>query len=114
MKKEVVGVIKGCPRPHNLLAHPDGLYYYTNEQEATIDVFDTRTLQLVEQLALTARPNKSTINKKHSKIYVGIVVAPCVSVSLTSTRTKRLRARGHDRYSQRLLQPGRGLGRGGP
>ena len=81
IKNEVVGLIEGCPRPHNIFAHPEGLYYYcTNEQEATIDVFDTRTLQLVEQLQLTARPNKGAINKKHRKIYVGIAAAPNVDV----------------------------------
>lgn len=70
----VVGVIKGCPHAHNLTVHPDGLYYYcANEQEKTVDVFDTRTLQLVQQIALSERPNKIVVNKKHRKIYAGIV-----------------------------------------
>ena len=69
LTNEVVGVIEGCPRPHNLFAHPDGLYYYcTNETESTLDVFDTRSLELVTQLPLTARPNKGAINKKHRNI----------------------------------------------
>ena len=25
---EVTGLIRGCPNPHNLTSHPDGLYYY--------------------------------------------------------------------------------------
>lgn len=80
-RNEVVGVIEGCPRPHNLFAHPDGLYIYcTNESESTLDVFDTRSLELVEQIPLTARPNKGAINKKHRKIYVGIAAAPYVDV----------------------------------
>ncbi len=87
---EVVGVIEGCPRPHNLFAHPDGLYYYcTNETESTLDVFDTRTLQLVEQLQLTGRPNKGAINKKLRKIYIGIASgAPVVDVFDLDTHEK--------------------------
>ena len=70
---EVVGLIRGCPNPHNLTSHPDGLYYYcANEREHTVDVFDTKTLKLVEQIPLSARPNKVAVNKKHRKIYVGI------------------------------------------
>jgi YVTN family beta-propeller protein len=71
---QVVGVIRGCPHAHNLTVHPDGLYYYcANEQEKTVDVFDTKTLQLVQQIALSERPNKIVVNKKHRKIYAGIV-----------------------------------------
>ena len=70
----VVGVIKGCPHAHNLTVHPDGLYYYcANEQDKTIDVFDTKTLQLVQQIQLSERPNKIAVNKKYRKIYAAIV-----------------------------------------
>ncbi len=70
----VVGVIKGCPHAHNLAVHPDSLYYYcANEQDATVDVFDTRTLKQVKQIKLSERPNKLAVNKKHRKIYVAIV-----------------------------------------
>ncbi|MGH9203245.1 MAG: YncE family protein, partial [Vicinamibacterales bacterium] len=70
----VVGLIRGCPHAHNLTVHPDGLYYYcANEQEKTVDVFDTKTLQLVQQIQLSERPNKIAVNKKHRKIYAGIV-----------------------------------------
>ena len=71
---QVVGLIKGCPHAHNLTVHPDGLYYYcANEQDKTVDVFDTKTLQLVQQIQLSERPNKIAVNKKHRKIYAGIV-----------------------------------------
>ena len=72
---QVVGVIKGCPHAHNLTTHPDGLYYYcANEQDRTVDVFDTKTLQLVQQIALSGRPNKIVVNKKQRKIYAAISV----------------------------------------
>ncbi len=71
---QVVGIIRGCPHAHNLTVHPDGLYYYcANEQEKTVDVFDTKTLRLVQQIPLSERPNKIVVNKKHRKIYAGIV-----------------------------------------
>ncbi len=69
----VVGLIRGCPHAHNLTVHPDGLYYYcANEQDRTVDVFDTITLQLVQQIPLSQRPNKIVVNKKHRKIYAAI------------------------------------------
>src|SRR5687767_8867121 len=77
----VVGLIRGCPHAHNLTTHPDGLYYYcANEQDKTVDVFDTKTLQLVQQIKLSERPNKIVVNKKHRKIYAGIVSRPLVDV----------------------------------
>jgi YVTN family beta-propeller protein len=70
---KVVGIIRGCPHAHNLTTHPDGLYYYcANEQEKTVDVFDTKTLQQVQQIKLSERPNKVVVNKKHRKMYVAI------------------------------------------
>jgi YVTN family beta-propeller protein len=70
---QVAGIIRGCPHAHNLTVHPDGLYYYcSNEQEYTVDVFDTRTLQRVTQIPLSERPNKIVVNKKHRKIYAAI------------------------------------------
>ncbi|HEX7280776.1 MAG TPA: YncE family protein [Vicinamibacterales bacterium] len=82
----VVGVIHGCPHAHNLTTHPDGLYYYcANEQDKTVDVFDTKTLKLVQQIKLSERPNKIAVNKKHRKIYAGIVSRPLVDVIDIST-----------------------------
>jgi YVTN family beta-propeller protein len=69
----VVGLIRGCPHAHNLTTHPDGLYYYcSSEDDNTIDVFDTKTLKLVQRIPLSARPNKIVVNKKHRKIYAAI------------------------------------------
>jgi YVTN family beta-propeller protein len=71
---KVVGLIKGCPHAHNISVHPDALYYYcANEHDKTVDVFDTKTLKLVQQIPLSERPNKLAVNKKHRKIYVAIV-----------------------------------------
>jgi YVTN family beta-propeller protein len=70
---KVVGLIRGCPHAHNLTVHPDGLYYYcASEDDDTVDVFDTKTLQLVTRIPLSARPNKIVVNKKQRKIYAAI------------------------------------------
>ena len=69
----VVGLLRGCPHAHNLTTHPDGLYYYcSNEQDKTVEVYDTRTLQLRQTIKLTERPNKIVVNKKYRKLYAGI------------------------------------------
>lgn len=69
----VVGLLRGCPHAHNLTTHPDGLYYYcANEQEKTVDIFDTKTLRQVQQIKLSERPNKIVVNKKYKKLYAGI------------------------------------------
>ena len=69
----VVGLIRGCPHAHNLTTHPDGLYYYcANEDEDSVDVFDTKTLKMVTKIPLSARPNKIVVNKKQRKIYAAI------------------------------------------
>lgn len=90
----VVGLIRGCPHAHNLTVHPDGLYYYcANEQDRTVDVFDTRSLQLVRQIPLSERPNKIAVNKKHRKIYAAIVnrtAAKAAVVDVIDIDTHRL------------------------
>ena len=71
--RQVVGIIRGCPHAHNVTVHPDGLYYYcSNEQDKTVDVFDTTTLRQVMQIKLSERPNKIVVNKKYKKIYAAI------------------------------------------
>jgi YVTN family beta-propeller protein len=63
VSNKVVGVIRGCPHAHNLTTHPDGLYYYcANEQDKTVDVFDTKTLQKVTSIKLSERPNKIAVS----------------------------------------------------
>jgi len=75
--RRVAGLIRGCPHAHNLAVHPDSLYYYcSNEQDKTVDVFDTRTLQQLQQIPLSERPNKVVVNKKYRKIYAGIRQIP--------------------------------------
>lgn len=78
---EVLAVIEGVPHVHGVAEHPDGLYYYfSNEMHSTIDVVDTRTLEVVDHIPLSGRPNNVSMNKKLRKLYVGIRSAPYTDV----------------------------------
>ncbi len=69
---EVLAVIEGVPHVHGVAEHPDGLYYYfSNEMHSTIDVVDTRTLEVVDRIPLSGRPNNVSISKELRKLYVG-------------------------------------------
>ena len=78
---EVLAVIEGLPHAHGVAEHPDGLYYYfSNEMHSTLDVVDTRTLEIIEHIPLSGRPNNISISKELRKLYVGIRGAPYTDV----------------------------------
>jgi len=69
----VVDIIEGVPKAHAAVNHPDGTYFYfANEYDHHVDVVDTKTLEVVDRIALIDRPNKLVINESHNKLYVGI------------------------------------------
>ena len=70
---EVLAVIEGLPHAHGVAEHPEGLYYYfSNEMHSTIDVVDTRTLEIVDHIPLSGRPNNVSISTELRKLYVAI------------------------------------------
>ena len=70
---EVLAVIDGLPHVHGVAEHPEGLYYYfSNERNSTIDVVDTRTLEVVDHIPLSGRPNNISMSKELRKLYVAI------------------------------------------
>jgi YVTN family beta-propeller protein len=78
---EVVGVIRGIFANHGAVLHADGTYYYvTNEHENTLDVVDSRTLEIIKHIPLAARPNNLSGSDVARKIYVAISGAPLVQV----------------------------------
>jgi YVTN family beta-propeller protein len=86
----IVGEIKGIPINHGAAAAPDGSrLYFSSEAEQTLHVVDTKTLQTVKKIPLTARPNNISISKDGRRVYVGIVSAPgAVDVIDTATMEK--------------------------
>src|SRR5260370_41763952 len=73
----VVAVIKGIEVNHGAAVSPDGSrYYFSNEAESTLDVVDTKTLQVTKSIPLTALPNNVAISKDGRPAYVAISAAP--------------------------------------
>lgn len=78
---EVLAVIENVPHAHGVAEHPDGLYYYfSNERHSTVDVVDTRTLEVVDHIPLSGRPNNVSMSGELRKLYVGIRSAPYTDV----------------------------------
>jgi DNA-binding beta-propeller fold protein YncE len=78
---EVLAVIEGLPHVHGVAEHPEGLYYYfSNEMHSTVDIVDTRTLEVVGHIPLSGRPNNVAMSKDLRKLYVAIRSAPYVDV----------------------------------
>lgn len=70
---ELLAVIDDVPHAHGVAEHPDGLYYYfSNEMHRTVDIVDTRTLEVVGHIPLSGTPNNVSMAKRLRKLYVGI------------------------------------------
>jgi YVTN family beta-propeller protein len=72
--QSVVAEIKGIPVNHGAAAAPDGSHlYFSSEAKTTLDVVDVRTLEIIKEIPLSARPNNITIGKDGRYVYVGIM-----------------------------------------
>src|SRR5690606_6693835 len=70
----IVGEIKGIPVNHGVAAAPDGSrLYFSSEAKHTLDVVDAKTLQIVREIPLSARPHNISIGKDGRYVYVGIM-----------------------------------------
>ncbi len=67
--------------PHGITINPEGTkYYVTNEHDISVDVVDTRTLQVIKRIPLAARPNNIASSSRARKVYAAIAGAPMVQV----------------------------------
>lgn len=74
---KVVGVIHGIEANHGVTPSPDGSrYYISNEAESTVDVVDSKSLQVVRNIPLTGKPNNLAVSRDGKRVYVSIAVAP--------------------------------------
>src|SRR5690606_3921834 len=74
---KVVGMIEGVEVPHGIAISPDGMrVYVANESKQTLDVVDSRTLEVFKSIPLTGRPNNLAVTVDGSQIYVGIRQEP--------------------------------------
>jgi YVTN family beta-propeller protein len=100
----VVAEIKGVPVNHGAAAAPDGSrLYFSSEAKVTLDVVDSKTLQIIKEIPLSARPNNISIGNDGRYVYVGIMAdAGGIDVidtqTLTNTRHIDTKSRVHNVY----------------
>ncbi len=70
---KVMGEIVGVEVIHGVAAAPDGSrFYLSDESGETLDVVDTRTLQVTKRIPLSGHPNNVAIRKDGRRVYVAI------------------------------------------
>ncbi|MEX0619882.1 MAG: hypothetical protein WDZ76_05785 [Pseudohongiellaceae bacterium] len=78
---EQVGHITNLPHNHGATLHADGTHYYiTNEHEQTVDVVDTRTLEITDRIQLANGPHNLSASQQARKVYVAIIAEPLIQV----------------------------------
>ena len=90
----VVAEITGIEANHGVAAAPDGSrLYVTNEADRTVDVVDTKTLEVFKKIPLSGPPNNIAISKDGRRVYQAIHAEPNgvdVIDTATLTNAKRL------------------------
>jgi YVTN family beta-propeller protein len=89
----VVGMVHGIEVNHGAAVAPDGSrYYFSDEAERTLDVVDTKTLNVTRRIPLTGHPNNITISKDGRRVYVAIAVAPGAVDVIDTTSLERVKS----------------------
>lgn len=84
---EIVDTIEGIPVNHGAAAAPDGSrLYFSSEAKYTLDVVDTGTLSVTDEIPLSGRPNNISISNDGHHVYVGIMEEPG-GIDVIDTRT---------------------------
>lgn len=103
--QSIVGEIGGIPVNHGAAAAPDGSrLYFSSEAKFTLDVVDTKTMEIVEEIPLSGRPNNISIGKDGRYVYVGIMQEPPGGIDVIDTeKLERVRhidtgSRVHNTY----------------
>src|SRR5690606_14667363 len=84
--QSIVAEIGGVPVNHGAAAAPDGSrLYFSSEAKFTLDVVNTSTMEIVEEIALSGRPNNISIGKDGRYVYVGIMQEPPGGIDVIDT-----------------------------
>jgi YVTN family beta-propeller protein len=82
----IVGEIGGVPVNHGAAASPDGSrLYFSSEAKFTLDVVDTSTMEIIEEIPLSGRPNNISIGKDGRYVYVGVMQEPPGGIDVIDT-----------------------------
>jgi len=86
---QIVGVIEDIEVPHGAAISPDGAcIYVSDESRRSLDVVDSKTLQVTKRIPLSGLPNNVDVAKNGAYVYVGIRQAPgAVDVIDTTSMT---------------------------
>jgi YVTN family beta-propeller protein len=94
-------IVKEIPNAeviHGAAAAPDGSHLYLSDEHlSTVDVVDTKTMQITNRIPLSGHPNNIAIHKNGRKAYVAITGAQGgidVIDLVTEQRTKTIRVLG--------------------
>ncbi len=69
----IVATIREAEVIHGAAAAPDGTRLYLSDEALdTVDVVDTKTLQIIKRIPLTGRPNNIAIHRNGRRAYVAI------------------------------------------
>jgi len=75
--QSVVGHIDGVPVNHGVQASADGTrIYVSSEALSSVMVVDTRTMEIIETIQVSARPNNIALTPDGKKLYVAIIARP--------------------------------------
>ena len=86
--QSIVGEIDGVPVNHGAAASPDGTrLYFSSEAKFTLDVVDTSTMEIIEEIEVSGRPNNISIGKDGRFVYVGIMESPPGGIDVIDTQT---------------------------
>lgn len=86
--QEIVQTISGIPVNHGAAAAPDGSrLYFSSEAKYTLDVVDTVSMEIIEEIPLGGRPNNISIGRDGRYVYVGIMEEPPGGIEIIDTRT---------------------------
>jgi YVTN family beta-propeller protein len=94
--QSVVGEIDGVPVNHGVVASADGSrIYVSSEAQSAVMVIDTRSMEIIATIPLSARPNNIALTPDGRKLYVGIIARPGAVDVIDTQRLENVRTIPH-------------------
>lgn len=92
----VVAEIEGVPVNHGVQASADGSrIYVSSEAMSAVMVIDTRSMQIIETIPVSARPNNIALTPDGKKLYVAIIARPGAVDVIDTERLENIKTIPH-------------------